>query len=492
MKSGIDQADVDPDVRPQDDLFGHVNGRWLATTEIPERPRPLGLLRRAARDAPRRTCARSSRRSPPAPPSRAPDAAKIGDLYASFMDEDARRGARRRARSPPTSPRSRRSTDAGDARRAASARSAAPGCSALRHPVRRHRRPRLRAATSSTSSRAASACPTSPTTARTSSPRSARPTSPTSSGCCRLAGWPDAAGAAGARDGPRDPARRRPLGQGDQPRPVKTYNLDDLAELRRARPRLRLGAWLSGARRRPAGASPRSSCASPTSSRSMAAALGRGARSTTGRPGWRWHVVHAQRAATCPPPSSRRTSTSTAAPSTGTPEMRERWKRGVALVEGALGEAVGQLYVARHFPPDAKAQMDELVANLVEAYRRSIVAARLDERRRPGSGRSTSSTSSAPRSATRTKWRDYSRARDRAATTCSATCAAASAFETDRELAQDRRAGRPRRVVHDPADRQRLLQPRHQRDRASRPRSCSRRSSTPTPTPPSTTAASAR
>jgi putative endopeptidase len=56
----------------------------------------------------------------------------------------------------------------------------------------------------------------------------------------------------------------------------------------------------------------------------------------------------------------------------GTPELRERWKRGVALVEGALGEAVGQLYVERHFPPAAKERMETLVANLVEAYRQSI------------------------------------------------------------------------------------------------------------------------
>ena len=56
----------------------------------------------------------------------------------------------------------------------------------------------------------------------------------------------------------------------------------------------------------------------------------------------------------------------------GTEEMRDRWKRGVALVESLMGDAVGQLYVERHFPPDAKARMDELVANLREAYRVSI------------------------------------------------------------------------------------------------------------------------
>jgi putative endopeptidase len=56
----------------------------------------------------------------------------------------------------------------------------------------------------------------------------------------------------------------------------------------------------------------------------------------------------------------------------GTPELRARWKRGVSLVEGSLGEAVGKIYVERHFPANAKAAMDVLVANLVEAYRQSI------------------------------------------------------------------------------------------------------------------------
>ena len=56
----------------------------------------------------------------------------------------------------------------------------------------------------------------------------------------------------------------------------------------------------------------------------------------------------------------------------GTPELRERWKRGVALVEGSIGEAVGKIYVDRYFSPVAKERMDQLVANLIEAYRRSI------------------------------------------------------------------------------------------------------------------------
>ena len=58
----------------------------------------------------------------------------------------------------------------------------------------------------------------------------------------------------------------------------------------------------------------------------------------------------------------------------GTPELRARWKRGVAFVEGSIGEAVGEQYVARHFPPRAKEMMVDLVANLLEAYRRNIEA----------------------------------------------------------------------------------------------------------------------
>lgn len=57
---------------------------------------------------------------------------------------------------------------------------------------------------------------------------------------------------------------------------------------------------------------------------------------------------------------------------TGTEQIRDRWKRAVALVETLMGDAVGKLYVERHFPPGAKDRIDTLVANLQEAYRISI------------------------------------------------------------------------------------------------------------------------
>ena len=51
----------------------------------------------------------------------------------------------------------------------------------------------------------------------------------------------------------------------------------------------------------------------------------------------------------------------------GQPENRPRWKRGVTLVDGSLGEVLGKEYVARHFPAESKAQMEDLVGNLRRA-----------------------------------------------------------------------------------------------------------------------------
>jgi len=56
----------------------------------------------------------------------------------------------------------------------------------------------------------------------------------------------------------------------------------------------------------------------------------------------------------------------------GQPEQRERWKRGVGAVNGTLGEGVGQVYVQRNFPPEAKAQMLALVENLRKGYAQRI------------------------------------------------------------------------------------------------------------------------
>ena len=146
----------------------------------------------------------------------------------------------------------------------------------------------------------------------------------------------------------------------------------------------------------------------------------------------------------------------------GTPELRARWKRGVGLVEGAIGEAVGKEYVARHFPPSSKQQMDDLVANLLAAYRVSI--GQLDWMTEETKARAYEKLETfRPKIGYPEKFRDYSELRIRPDDLLG-NVAAAAAFETDRPAQQDRLAGRPRRVVHAAADRQRLLQPGHQRD----------------------------
>jgi putative endopeptidase len=116
----------------------------------------------------------------------------------------------------------------------------------------------------------------------------------------------------------------------------------------------------------------------------------------------------------------------------GTPELRARWKRGVSMVEGSLGEAVGKVYVERHFRPEAKAEMDELVDNLIEAYRQSIttlewMTPQTRERALDKLGKFT------PKIGFPVKWREYSTL-DIVADDLLANVRATNEFEFQREL----------------------------------------------------------
>ncbi len=118
----------------------------------------------------------------------------------------------------------------------------------------------------------------------------------------------------------------------------------------------------------------------------------------------------------------------------GTPELRARWKRGVSFVEGAIGEAVGAQYVERHFPPRSKALMDDLVANLLAAYRESISA--LDWMTEETKRRAYDKLGTfRPKIGYPDKFRDYSELRV-GPDDLLGNVAAASAFETDRQLAK--------------------------------------------------------
>ncbi|HVF31840.1 MAG TPA: M13-type metalloendopeptidase [Acidimicrobiales bacterium] len=92
---------------------------------------------------------------------------------------------------------------------------------------------------------------------------------------------------------------------------------------------------------------------------------------------------------------------------TGVPKLRERWKRGVAFVQSVMGEAVGQLYVERHYPAKAEAAMSELVGNLLEAYRQRIAHLEwmADETRQRALSKLAAFT---PKVGKPVKWRDYS------------------------------------------------------------------------------------
>ncbi len=119
---------------------------------------------------------------------------------------------------------------------------------------------------------------------------------------------------------------------------------------------------------------------------------------------------------------------------TGAEQLKERWKRGVALANGLLGEAVGQEYVARHFPADSKAQMDELVANLVGAYRHDIE--RLDWMGRETRARALDKLAVfRPKIGYPDVWRDYSSI-EIVPDDLVGNVRRATAFETDRQLAK--------------------------------------------------------
>ncbi len=123
---------------------------------------------------------------------------------------------------------------------------------------------------------------------------------------------------------------------------------------------------------------------------------------------------------------------------TGAPALRERWKRGVALVQGVMGEAVGKVYVERHFPPTHKARMDQLVAHLVAAYRESIAAVEWmgEQTRAKALAKLDAFT---PKIGYPVRWRDYSRLQVRPDDLLG-NVRAANAFEQDRELGK---IGRP-------------------------------------------------
>lgn len=224
--------------------------------------------------------------------------------------------------------------------------------------------------------------------------------------------------------------------------PVKTYTLVDRAGLVELSPGLDWQGWLAGLGA-PAGALDAVVVRQPSFVTAAAALLGATARDHAGQTGvtdlgvWRdwlrWHLVHA-RAPYLSAAFVDENFDFYGRALSGVPTIRQRWKRGVALVEAALGEGVGQLYVDKHFPPAAKEAMTELVADLVQAFRRSLSTV-------PWLGEQTRQQALAKLEAFTAKigypdtWRDYSGLRIDADDLVG-NVRRAAAFETDRHLAK--------------------------------------------------------
>jgi putative endopeptidase len=150
---------------------------------------------------------------------------------------------------------------------------------------------------------------------------------------------------------------------------VKTYNAHTLDEAKSLAPQFPWDAWLSGL-----GAPADSFAKVIVRQPSFVSALG-AALESTDIDDWRawltWHVL-SEFATVLPQSFVDEDFDFFGRTLSGQPENKERWKRGVAVVESCVGEAVGQLYAERWFPPAAKERMQELVGNLVAAFRKSF------------------------------------------------------------------------------------------------------------------------
>lgn len=363
--SGIDIDELSDEVRPQDDLFRHVNARWLERTEIPADRAAHGafhMLHDQAELDVRALCEEAAASDAPA----GSDERKVGDLWAAFMDVDQ---VERRDAEP-----------LADDLAAIRAVASTTELLALLGRLQRHGTPGLVEWFVDNDGEDATRYIVNLVQGGLGLPDEAyyredayaeiRAAYVEHVGTMlRLAGESDADDAA-----ERVMALETALAGGhwtnvDSRDALKTYNKHTLAALRALTPGLDWAVWLDGLGA-PAGAFDEVVVRQPDAVETAARLLGEIPLAD-----WRaWLAFHHVRAS-APFLSSRFVDANFAFYGTllsGIPELRERWKRAVAVVEGALGEAVGRLYVARHFPPEHKAHMDRLVGWLVEAYRGDI------------------------------------------------------------------------------------------------------------------------
>jgi putative endopeptidase len=356
---------MDPDIRPQDDLFGHVNGRWLDTAEIPADRSSWGPFVMLADQSEQRVrdIIEEVAASDAVPGS---NAQKIGDLYASFMDED-------RAEELGAEPVVRtlaavdRVADHRDLARFLGEHERAGGSGLFGSYVDMDSRNSDRYLVNVVQGGLGLPDESYYRDEKFADIREAYLKHV--SKMLALAGRPD----------PDTAARQvldveTRLAQGHWERAdtrdvLKTYNLMSAVELRETAPAFDWSAWAAGV-----GATEETFAETIVRQPSYLQHLSKALEEVTLEEWRSWLAIRVVQAA-APYLSAAFVQENFdfyGKTLNGTPELRARWKRGVALVEGAIGEAVGEIYVERHFPPTSKALMDDLVANLIEAYRRNI------------------------------------------------------------------------------------------------------------------------
>ena len=390
----LETAAVDPAVRPQDDLFRHVNGAWLATAQIPaDRPGTGAFL--VLRDAAEAACrdildelvARAD--SAPAAPAgptgsaepaaQAGSAAKIASLYTSFLDEERIEELGASPLEVELAP----VLEAGD--KAALARALGAGIAAgFSGPVAVAVEVDLNDPDHYTTWMGQSGLGLPDESYYRQEERASIREAYTThvARMLELAGLPQRLGADASGLAARVMGVETALAAGHWDRVAcrdveKMNNPRTWAELAGSAPAFEWEAWRSGINRAAAGAGADSTALLERTIVKQPdylphlARVWRDADLEDLRAWAAWHVVHGR----APLLSRAFVEESFAFYSRtlqGVDQLRARWKRAVGLVESTMGEALGELYTARHFPPAHKERMEALVGRLIEAYRESI------------------------------------------------------------------------------------------------------------------------
>ncbi|MBF4163685.1 peptidase M13 [Nocardioides sp. CBS4Y-1] len=430
---------MDLDVRPQDDLFGHVNGRWLAETEIPaDRSSwgPFVSLADAAEEQVRVIIEELASQGADAAETDDPDgpanARKIGDLFASFMDAESIEAAGLRPAQPLIAA-AEKLRDVRDLAAFLGEFERVGGYGLFGSYIDTDDKNSDRYLVNLV--QGGLGLPDESYYREEKHAETREQYVGYLTRMLELAGHDDAAGAA-ATVLAVDTAMAAGHWERAETRDVqRTYNLHTLAELTELCPAFDWAAYvtnLSGSKRTESELLGEVNVRQPSYLAHLSQVL-----TEVPIEQWRvWVLTRVLRSA-APYLPERFVETNFdfyGRTLSGTPELRARWKRGVSLVEGALGEAVGKEYVARHFPPSSKEMMVDLVANLLEAYRQSIET--LDWMTEETKQRAYEKLATfRPKIGYPDRFRDYSALEVRA-DDLMGNVAGAAAFETDRQLAK--------------------------------------------------------